>query len=390
MTITRTEPFTVGILSRRTPVDPDRLFGSPTTFFSECCLAAEHLGLRAVVFEAEDLDPHSDIVRAAAFSDGQWCERKPVPFPDVVYDRAPVCDPAYTPSANQARYRLIDVGVPFVNPVELLQLAADKMATCRCLARYGVRLPATSLVDSGTLADYLDRFDHLFLKPVHGSNGIGIIEIQRTVHTGYILRYETGRYRLQTVRQIEQTVKDLTGNPGSQEGVYLVQQGISMQPPGERRFPRFDLRIIMQKDEHRVWGMTGIVARVSQSDVPTTNLSTGARAEVVEPVLDALYGPVTRQASLASITSMCSSICHNLDRDVCLFGELGIDIVTDADGQPWVIEINAKPGRSVFKRIAYSEDVSEEERQRFLHIRRQSVAMPFRYARILMPSAALC
>ena len=257
MITTRPEPFTVGILSRRTPADPDRLFGSPTTFFSECCLAAEHLGLRAVVFEVEDLDPHRDIVRAASFVDGRWCERKTVPLPDVVYDRAPVCDPAYTPSVNQGRYRLIDAGVPFVNPFELLQLAADKMVTCRYLARYGVRLPATSPVDPGTMADYLDRFDHLFLKPVNGSNGIGIIEIQRTLHTGYMLRYETGRYRLQTVRQIEQTVKDLTGNPDSQAGVYLVQQGISTQPPGERGFPRFDLRVIMQKDEHRVWGLTG-------------------------------------------------------------------------------------------------------------------------------------
>jgi hypothetical protein len=143
----------------------------------------------------------------------------------------------------------------------------------------------------------------------------------------------------------------------------------------------------MQQDDQKQWGMTGLVARVCQTDIPTTNLSTGARSEEAESILDAHYGVSQRQAIVDRVVHMSLSICQGLEQDLCAFGELGFDIIPDPNGEPWLIEINAKPGRNVFKRIAHSEDVSDQVRTRFKRIRRQAVTMPFRYARGLIGSS---
>jgi len=74
------------------------------------------------------------------------------------------------------------------------------------------------------------------------------------------------------------------------------------------------------------------------------------------------------------------TICQGLEQDLCAFGELGLDIIPGPKGEPWLIEINAKPGRNVFKRIANSEDVTDQVRKRFKHVRQQAVTLPFRYA----------
>ena len=384
MVIDPTVRATVGILSRRTPNDPSRLFGLPTSYFSECAEAADSLGIRAVVFEADDVDPVNDTVTAATWNEGRWHERVQMAMPDVIYDRGPMFDPTYTPSLNRVRTRLMGAGIPFINPLELLRFASDKMGSHSYLSGCGIPLPDTTFADNCSIQTYLDRYDHLFLKPVNGSNGDGILEIGRAARNKFLLRYKLSRFSVRSVQHLIRAASFLTGNPVNCENTYLIQQGISPELPGARCSHRFDIRAIMQKDEHREWDLTGIVARVGQTDAPTTNLSTGARAELVEPVLDAVYGTSQRQAILSSIRNICLKVCRELEKTVGAFGELGIDIIPDVSGRPKVIEINAKPGRASFKRIAHSEDVPEADRQRYLEIRQRSVSRPFRYASTLV------
>ena len=163
----------------------------------------------------------------------------------------------------------------------------------------------------------------------------------------------------------------------------LVQQGISAEPPDERRFPRFDLRLLMQKNGQARWDLTGLAARVGQTSGPTTNLSNGARAEEAEPVLDVLYGRPLRKEILRRAEEASFAACSLLDTELGPIGEVGLDIVPDTAGLPWIIEINARPGRNVFRRIAHSADVSAPVRQRYGAIRRRSVARPFEYAKAL-------
>ncbi|MDE2782268.1 MAG: hypothetical protein OXK77_04870, partial [Gemmatimonadota bacterium] len=69
--------FTVGILTRRVLDVQGRPFGPPTGFLEECCEAAATLGLRAVVFDAADVDAAQETVSPATVVDGRWVECGP-------------------------------------------------------------------------------------------------------------------------------------------------------------------------------------------------------------------------------------------------------------------------------------------------------------------------
>jgi glutathione synthase/RimK-type ligase-like ATP-grasp enzyme len=375
-----TSKTTVGILSRRTPDDLARLFGPPTGFFEECCRAAEWLGLRVVVFDADDIHPETDTVTPATLIKSVWRECGAEPWPQVVYDRAPVSDLAYSPKADQVRARLVQAQIPFINPLEIIRFAADKWATFRGLSNYDVLLPDTDCLTVTSLQTFLDRYGHVYIKPISGSLGSNIIEIISMQNHTWVVRMDDACHRVTQRRAVGDTVRSLLGNQDLGDSVYLVQQGISAEAIAHRRWPRFDLRVLMQQDEQKQWGMTGLVARVCQTDIPTTNLSTGARSEEAEPILDEIYGVSQRQAILDRVARMSMTICQGLEQDLCAFGELGLDIIPGPKGEPWLIEINAKPGRNVFKRIANSEDVTDQVRKRFKHVRQQAVTLPFRYA----------
>jgi predicted ATP-grasp superfamily ATP-dependent carboligase len=100
-------------------------------------------------------------------------------------------------------------------------------------------------------------------------------------------------------------------------------------------------------------------------------------------VLESVYGAERGREILTEITRIGHETVRFLEQETGVFGELGVDIIPDERGYPWIIEINGKPGRSVFKRIARSEEVTEAVRRRFQGIREESVARPLRYAATL-------
>lgn len=374
----------VGILTRRPPDDPVRMFGPPTRFFEECCAAGEALGLQVLVFDAKDVCPETGTVSPAFFHENRWQACEPVRLPDVLYDRAAFFDPVYASPAHRIRLALIEAGIPFINPVDILRLASNKWDSYLRLAGYDLYLPETEPLVPGRIVQWLDRYEHIYLKPTEGSQGTGIIEVARSEAGRWQIQKGSERREVRVRAEVERAVIEWTGNRVFWDGVYLIQEGISPEPVQTRTLPRFDLRALMQKDEAGVWNLTGTVARVNRKDVPTSNLSTGAWSEETESTLDAFLGVCRRRAIMEDMEASSFAICRGLDRDVRPFGELGIDFIPDRENRLRVIEINAKPGRSGFKRLALSEEVSESVRKRFRQIREVSVKRPFLYARTLV------
>ena len=374
---------TVGILTRRAPDEQGRPFGRPTGFFEECCQAAAALDLRTVVFDASDVDSGEATVAPATVVDGRWVECGREPWPAVIYDRAPVLDPDGSAAADRARGLFDRAGIPFVNPRSFIRQAVDKLETCRSMAAGGVAVPRTGCLGERALRTFLDRYDHVYVKPRAGSGGTGVMEIVRCGGGRHVIRTLAATYESWGDQAARDRVMDLAGRyPGESRG-FLVQRGISAEPADERRFPRFDLRLLMQKNGQARWVLTGLAARVSQTRGPTTNLSNGARSEEAEPVLDALYGRPLRKEILHRAAEASFAACGILESEFGPIGEVGLDIVPDAAGTPWIIEINARPGRNVFKRIAHSADVPAPARLRYGAIRRWAVARPFEYAKTL-------
>lgn len=377
---------TVGILSKRVTGNVDRPFGAPTGFFEECSTAAEALQMNLIVFDAGDLDPNTSCISGSRFELGQWSDSALSGIPDIIYDRAPLFDSLYSSLVDQVRSRFTDSGIPFINPVAFLRFAGDKLESYKQLRSAGFRVPETAACSQTTLELMFERSCHFFLKPRNGSNGAGIIAVQKTSSNQIQLRYQQCLFTVRTLAQLVRTASLITRNRLFDESVYLVQQGVSSELPHRRRYPQFDLRAIVQKNSTAAWQVTGIVARVAARRFATTNLSTGARAEEPEPVLERVFGRKTTTRILANVEIICLSLCSELDRKICRFGELGIDIIIDESANVVVLEINAKPGRASFRRIGLSEDVSEKSRRRYRDIRRCSIANPIQYAYVLATS----
>ncbi len=374
---------TVGILTRRRPDEQGRPFGPPTGFFEECCQAAAALDLRTVVFDAADVDSGEESVAPATVVDGRWVECGREPWPAVIYDRAPVLDPAGSRAADRARGLFDRAGIPFVNPRSFIRQAVDKLEICRSMAAGGVAVPRTGCLGERALRAFLARYDHVYVKPRAGSGGTGVMEIVRCGGGRHVIRTLAATCELWGDQPARDRVMELAGRfPGESRG-FVVQRGISAEPAGDRRFQRFDLRLLMQKNGRARWNLTGLAARVSQTGGPTTNLSNGARSEEAEPVLDALYGRPLRKEILHRAAEASFAACGILESEFGPIGEVGLDIVPDDAGTPWIIEINARPGRNVFKRIARSVDVPAPARVRYGAIRRRAVARPFEYAKTL-------
>ena len=374
---------TVGILSRRVPDEAGRPFGPPTGFFAECCQAAAKLDLRAVVFDALDVDPAQGTVKPATVEDGRWVECDREPFPAVIYDRAPVIAPAGSKEAEQARTLFDGTGISFVNPLSFIRLAADKLESYRRMAGGGLSVPRTALLDQQSLRTFLADYTHIYIKPRAGSQGTGIIEVVRSGNGRHVIRTLAATYEVRGAQPARDRIMRLAGSGSAESPDFLVQQGIAAEPPGERRFQRFDLRLLMQKNSRSKCILTGLVARISQTGGPTSNLSNGARSEEAEPILEALYGRSIGKEVLRRAAEASFAACGLMEAELGPIGEVGLDIVPDADGMPWIIEVNARPGRNVFKRIANSADVSAPARRRFGAIRRRAVSRPFEYAKTL-------
>ena len=374
---------TVGILSHRAPDDQGRPFGPPTGFLMECCQTAEKLDMRAVVFDAVDVDSDRGVVTPATVVDGRWIECGPEPWPSVIYDRASVLDPVFSAPADRVRGQFDRAQIPFVNPLPFIRLAADKLETYRRMAAGGLAVPHTGCLGEHTLRAFLARYDHVYIKPRAGSQGTGVIEIVRSRNGRHVIRTLAATYEVKDGQSARDRIMELVCEGRTKTRDCLVQQGISTESADGRRFPRYDLRLLMQKDGKARWFLTGLVARVSQTGGPTANLSNGARSEEAEPVLDGRYGPALRKKILRRAAEASFATCEILEENLGPIGELGLDIVPDASGAPWIIEINAKPGRNVFKRIAHSADVPGPVRQRYGAIRMKSVARPFEYAKTL-------
>lgn len=379
----RSSQVTVGILTRRAPDEQGRPFGPPTGFFEECCEAAAALDLRTVVFDAADVDDTQGTVSPATVVDGRWVECGPEVWPAVIYDRAPVLDPAGSRAADRARSLFDRAGIPFVNPGSFVRLAVDKLEMHRRLTGAGLTVPHTEILDAYALRAYLAQYDHVYVKPRVGSLGTGVMEIVRTAGGRQLIRTLDATYETRGAGPAMDRIMALTAGPRGEPMGCLVQRGISAEPADERRFPRFDLRLLMQKNGRSRWNLTGLAARVGQTSGPTTNLSNGARAEEAEPVLDTVYGRPLRKEILHRAEEASFATCRLLDAELGPIGEVGLDIVPDTAGMPWIIEINARPGRNVFRRIARSEDVPATVRHRYGAIRRRSVARPFEYAKAL-------
>ncbi|WP_082652039.1 YheC/YheD family endospore coat-associated protein [Gorillibacterium timonense] len=316
-------------------------------FFRSLVLQGMEIGLDVFVFTPEDASTDGHRVHAHVYdrSRSLW-KREWRKWPDAVYDR---CRAQRSPKFGQMRrFRARYPKLRYLN-----HPLSSKWGNHLVLQKHnGIRphLPQTQIYRNvQDLIEFSAKYPLVYVKPVDGSGGRGIARFARA---------EDGRLAMSGRSPSRKIIAPVRGTPASLMGKwsswrigrrYLIQQGIPIELKGGRVH---DFRLLIQKNDRGSWQVTGIAGRVGGSGSATSNLHGGGEAVAFEKLL-ARRG--WREGKIEAIRSDMERLALNtaavLERRFGRLCELALDLAVDPQGHVWLLEVNPKPSREVFKRI---------------------------------------
>lgn len=358
----------IGIFANRFP-NTNKPFGEQTSFFRKLRLAASNQDSLCFAFGPEDIDWENKVIMGSIppMPDDEstgWLTMT-LPFPDVIYDRGLFTKGEKRRLATETRKILRKhPEATMFNPAFF-----GKWKTHQLLSRHETlkqHLPETRLLRSmADVHQLLQKHGCIYLKPSGGSSGKGIIRISQSP-SGYLLNYRTNgtvNTREITKRSVlDSHIQAMTG-----ERRYVAQQGLQL---ANINGCPFDIRILMQKNNHGEWLRTGMAARVAKQGCYISNLHAGGHAHRISTILTQVFpNPLITESTINHIRKICSLIVSWVTAESSpLFGEIAVDLGVDESGKIWIIELNAIPGRSVFRHTKSMEILT------------QSISRPMEYA----------
>ncbi|WP_206830723.1 YheC/YheD family protein [Alicyclobacillus fructus] len=302
---------------------------------------AQSLGADAFVFGLADVDLKASRIRGFTRHDNRWVDRV-YPFPDVIYDQLVSRKLERNESYRSIRQALSSAyGDRFFNDGFF-----DKWQIYEWLRRSPVRSHLPETIRHRSLAQgaaFIARHPVTFLKPLHGSLGLGIVRFE--LEKDGSVSYEWKRSREVVVRGAAHSPADAVQMFRTQlrRRPYIWQQGIDLVALDGRPV---DVRILLQRDGTGAWKRTKMFARVAKSGDFTSNLTTGGGAMPLERALGSLPDDAKKRVR-ASIRRLGEAVAEAVEAGAGrTFGELGIDLGVDRRGFVWVIEVNSKPRKA--------------------------------------------
>lgn len=223
---------------------------------------------------------------------------------------------------------------PFVNNSDFCAFARDKAISCQALAETGVPVPKT-VYDRKSFLEALESWGSAYLKPRIGSSGRNILKI-----------IVGPRWTIQTSDGVVSHVSSDRGTEwlltAAAMEPMLLQQAVQAKT---LRLSAYSIRSLLQRQRDGSWVSILPVARVAV-DRPTANVARGATVVLGVEFIRELYRDKA-QLVLDRIAELETKTTEAL---AALFGpkarlivEVGLDIVVDGTGIPYLIEINDTP-----------------------------------------------
>lgn len=210
--------------------------------------------------------------------------------------------------------------------------------------RVSSHIPQTCLFDWEQLYDYLDRYQDVYVKPVVGCGGRGIIRISKLRKDEYRLQAGTNQKDLQGMDELKRKLqKRLKG-----KRTFMLQQGIDLLTVEGKPV---DFRALLLKPAHK-WEYMGVMGKQAAKDKMVTNHCQGGKALTLSQSL--------RRSNMDEVTHYkelkedMKRLAHNVTRTISEHyphvRQLGLDLALDKQGKLWVLEANTKPGFCLFKK----------------------------------------
>src|SRR5690606_7591780 len=199
------------------------------------------------------------------------------------------------------------------------------------------------------LFTFMAKHRVIFLKPVNGTGGRGILRIERISQDTFHVRGRDARRRIipeQTVGIRTLTRKVYAWVKGKN---YLIQKGIDISLQNGRVH---DFRMLVQKNGKGAWQVTGCAGRIGAARSITSNLHGGGIAIEMGKLLRERFREEKKIATIRETSKrLAMDIVAQLEQEYGRLCELALDLAIDPDGGVWLLEINPKPGRNIFLQI---------------------------------------
>jgi len=333
----------IGVLvSRDHPLQTDKPFGDITMFCRELTEACRSQGAYVYFFTPNGIGSSPSSVEGWVYAKG-W-HKLTLPAPDVVNNRLTSRKLENLPSVQQfmreirQRYGSQVFNEKFLDKSEVF----DALKKDGSLQRY---LPESYAFQSFTqLKNMCTRYATVFLKPVRGSLGKGIIRLSRVGPANWQASYATvNGTKRQSFNSLTKLFASISGKMKTVR--YLIQQGLSLIESGGRPV---DYRALTQKNLKGKWVVTSIVGRTAGSHHFVSNLARGGTLSTVRESIAKSNLPTTFRGDASSrLQRAALEIAKGIDTHIpAHFGELGIDLALDTSGRVWLLEVNSKPSKN--------------------------------------------
>jgi glutathione synthase/RimK-type ligase-like ATP-grasp enzyme len=206
-----------------------------------------------------------------------------------------------------------------------------------------LNLPPTIVATETNVAEMLEKYRVVYLKPSNGTGGYGIFKLSRT-DTRYRLANGTRHRSFATLKGTYMAFQK-----AKRKKAYLVQKGI---PLLRYQGLPFDLRIMVQRNRQRKWEVTGIVGRLALPNKVVTNYHSGGRPMPVGKLLSPFLLKKEQVSYIESLKALGIMISKHVSGIFPKFNSYGVDIGIDKEMKPWIIEVNTRPDKYIFNALS--------------------------------------
>lgn len=262
-----------------------------------------------------------------------------LPFPHVFYNRIPSRRAEEKSHVQLALKKLTLQNKPVVfNPHFFDKAIIFELLRDHSSIRY--LLPETRYFQkNGDLEGMIRKYPFIYLKPLKGMAGKGIYRLEKSKND-FVLKYQQGNETIQ--KEFPSFNETLTFLQERCKKPYLIQQGI---PLAQYKNKGFDFRLLVQKNGHGKWGLTGVGIRLSGEGNITTHVPRGGSIQSPKEILPVVFPNTKSQLILEQLKGIALTIIKVLESKWPTLGEVSMDVGMDSNGHFWFFEANSKPGK---------------------------------------------
>jgi glutathione synthase/RimK-type ligase-like ATP-grasp enzyme len=207
-------------------------------------------------------------------------------------------------------------------------------------------IPKTKKLKLLVLKTMLDEFKMVYIKPINGTYGIGVMRVEKQKENGH----NTFNYQQGTVKRHFSTLPALYRSimKSKMKREYIAQQGIHLL---KYNSCLFDLRIMVQKNLKGVWETTGIIGRVAHPKKIVTNYHSGGTPSAFNKIFKPYLSKEQIHEYNQILSKFGQDVAVAMSKKYPKLNMLGIDVGVDKKLYPWIIEVNTNPDLYIFKKL---------------------------------------